>query len=156
LSSSKTHVEQYDRSIGIFVILLVTLYLGILVAAIVLARRNLKNGRGDRRGAFRLAFVTVFLLVMTWLIEGNHTLTATELRYAVEAIARSLFVGMAIYVLYIALEPEVRRRWPGRIVSWARLLDGRFTDPLVARDILVGTLLGLASQVIRNLVPMMG
>jgi hypothetical protein len=40
-----------------------------------------------------------------------------------------------------ALEPYLRRRWPERIISWNRLLAGEFRDPLVGRDILIGSLL---------------
>jgi serine/threonine-protein kinase len=47
-----------------------------------------------------------------------------------------------IWALYIALEPYVRRRWPATLVSWSRLLAGRFRDPLVGRDVLVGCLAG--------------
>jgi hypothetical protein len=38
----------------------------------------------------------------------------------------------------------VRSKWPQTIVSWTRLLSGNLRDPLVGRDILFGTLLGLA------------
>jgi hypothetical protein len=33
----------------------------------------------------------------------------------------------------------VRRRWPATLVSWSRLLAGRFRDPLVGRDVLAGS-----------------
>ncbi len=36
----------------------------------------------------------------------------------------------------------MRRRWPGTIVSWSRLLAGDLRDPLVGRDILVGCVAG--------------
>ena len=35
------------------------------------------------------------------------------------------------------------RRWPHTLISWNRLLGGRFRDPLVARDVLAGVLFGL-------------
>jgi serine/threonine-protein kinase len=38
----------------------------------------------------------------------------------------------------VALEPLLRRRWPGTLVSWNRLLAGRLRDPLVGRDVLAG------------------
>jgi hypothetical protein len=41
-------------------------------------------------------------------------------------------------VLYLAIEPFVRRRWPESLISWSRLLEGRFADPCVGRDILIG------------------
>ena len=46
------------------------------------------------------------------------------------------------WVVYMALEPYVRRRWPDTLVSWSRLLAGGFRDPLVGRDVLFGCLLG--------------
>lgn len=54
----------------------------------------------------------------------------------------ALFVAALIFVVYLALEPYVRRNWPQTIVSWTRLLDGKFRDPIVGRDLLNGTLLG--------------
>ena len=41
-------------------------------------------------------------------------------------------------MLYVALEPYVRRLWPETLVSWSRLLLGRVRDPLVGRDVLLG------------------
>ena len=51
------------------------------------------------------------------------------------AFASSLWQAFLLYVLYVALEPYVRRRWPDALVSWTRVLAGRFRDPLVGRDI---------------------
>ena len=45
-----------------------------------------------------------------------------------------------MWLIYIALEPFLRRRWPHRIISWNRLLRGNLRDPLVGRDILIGAL----------------
>jgi serine/threonine-protein kinase len=41
-------------------------------------------------------------------------------------------------MLYVGLEPYVRRFWPEAMVSWSRVLSGRFRDPLVGRDVLLG------------------
>ena len=62
---------------------------------------------------------------------------------------RLLFSGQLVSNLgdwldYLALEPFVRRRWPEAMISWTRLLGGRFADPLVARDILIGCAAGCA------------
>ena len=45
---------------------------------------------------------------------------------------------------YLALEPYIRRTWPELLVSWARILSGEFTDPIVGRDLFLGILLGPA------------
>jgi serine/threonine-protein kinase len=48
------------------------------------------------------------------------------------------------WLLYLALEPIVRRNMPELIVSWNRLLAGDWRDPLVGRDVLLGTVLAIA------------
>jgi serine/threonine-protein kinase len=47
---------------------------------------------------------------------------------------------------YLAVEPAVRRRWPWQITAWNRLLSGRWRDPMVGRDLLIG--LGLGATVL--------
>ncbi len=59
------------------------------------------------------------------------------------AISTALFWGGTVWVLYLALEPYVRRYWPQAIISWTRALSGRWRDPLVGRDVLYGTILGV-------------
>jgi serine/threonine-protein kinase len=59
------------------------------------------------------------------------------------AAAGSLFISAVTWILYLALEPWVRRRWPETIISWSRLLSGQLRDPLVGRDILFGVMLGV-------------
>jgi serine/threonine-protein kinase len=53
--------------------------------------------------------------------------------------------------MYLALEPYVRRRWPWRVVAWNRLLEGRFRDPLVGRDLLVGGFGGVCAPLLEQL-----
>jgi hypothetical protein len=38
------------------------------------------------------------------------------------------------WILYVALEPGVRRMWPDIFIGGTRLLAGRIRDPLVGRD----------------------
>jgi hypothetical protein len=42
----------------------------------------------------------------------------------------------------------VRRTAPQMLISWTRALAGRFTDPMVGRDLLLGTLAGIAGDLI--------
>jgi hypothetical protein len=58
------------------------------------------------------------------------------------AFGESLGYGAFSWLSYMALEPYVRRRWPSLLISWARLSSGKFGDPLVGRDFLVGTFAG--------------
>src|SRR5579864_73700 len=60
----------------------------------------------------------------------------------VMAMATSLFNGTLFWMIYLALEPYVRRHWPHSIISWSRLIDGKVRDPAVGRDVLFGVVLG--------------
>jgi serine/threonine-protein kinase len=109
-----------------------------------LAYRNYSRGKGDRRGAMRMAKAVFALEMVVFVARAQLSFSAGTLGLAVMAISAGLFVSGALWVLYIALEPYVRSKWPQTIVSWSRLLSGKLRDPMVGRDVLFGTLLGLA------------
>jgi hypothetical protein len=46
-------------------------------------------------------------------------------------------------MMYLALEPFIRRKSPHVLVSWARLLSGEWRDTLVGRDVLTGLACGV-------------
>src|SRR5882762_1672838 len=119
------------------------LILALLLGATYLARRNLRQGRGDREGAFRLASFMFAMEMLLWLCRGHLVPGLETLGLFVIAVSTGLFVSGTTWVLYLALEPWVRRRWPQAIISWSRLLSGQFRDPLVGRDILLGVMLGV-------------
>lgn len=115
----------------------------ICVAGAWLARRNLRTGRGDRRGAFTLAAAVFIARAIAFAFGAHHMGSMpVELMLASAALAWATFTATAVWVLYLALEPFVRRRWPHLIVAWTRLLGGQARDPLVGRDLLIGTALG--------------
>lgn len=115
----------------------------VLVFALVLARRNLKRGRGDRRGALRLAIFVFGCESLAWAAGAHHVLDLPgEMSLILEALARALVSGALSGLLYMAVEPYARARMPELLIGWARLLEGRFRDPRVGRDILVGALVG--------------
>src|SRR5713226_4764007 len=126
----------------------IVLLLSLLVGGAMLARRNLRLGRGDRRGASRLAAVVFAAWTVWWLFGAHHVPKFYELGLFLMFLCAALTVSMFLWVLYIALEPYVRRRWPATLVSWTRLLAGSFRDPLVGRDVLVGCLLSTVSVVL--------
>jgi hypothetical protein len=61
-----------------------------------------------------------------------------------------LWSAGVLFIAYVAVEPYMRRRWPWRIVSWNRLLAGRFRDPLVGHDVLIGCLIGTGDVVLNT------
>jgi serine/threonine-protein kinase len=116
------------------------------VAGLYFARRNLRFGRGDKAGAVRLA-TAVFLLAILSHILARHISVAPGVfdRAFWESLGDSLPPALLVGVVYLALEPYFRRRYPELLVSWARLLSGKVQDPLVGRDHLWGVLAGLAA-----------
>jgi serine/threonine-protein kinase len=60
------------------------------------------------------------------------------------AVCTSVFYGVLLWALYIAVEPFVRRYWPQVLVSLTNVLTGRARDPVVGRDVLIGAALGVA------------
>ena len=124
-------------------IVLVLLFLALLIGGIVIARRNVRLGRGDRRGAFRLSAFVFCSLMLGWCFAANHVLGTEELGVFLMMAAFALLFSGLTWMMYVALEPFVRRRWPDTIISWSRLLAGRFRDPRVGRDILIGGVAGV-------------
>jgi len=53
-----------------------------------------------------------------------------------------LLSAAIIWVLYLALEPEARARWPHAMVTWNRALAGRWLDAQVGAHILIGGAVG--------------
>jgi serine/threonine-protein kinase len=115
----------------------------LIVAGALLARRNTKAGRGDRRGAFRLASVIFGLGIVAWALHAHHVADREgETRLIAQGAAQTLLVASILWLFYLALEPYVRRYWPHTVISWTRLLGGALQDPLVGRDVLVGAVWG--------------
>ncbi len=121
---------------------LVILVIG-LVAVVWLARRNYRHGRGDQPGAALLAKIVFGLMIALWLLRSHLAPGIGTLMPMVLAISTGLFLSALTFVMYLALEPYLRRYWPQAIISWSRLLAGRWRDPLVGRDVLFGVLLGV-------------
>lgn len=129
-------------------IIAIIVLVAILTAAALLARRNFRLGRGDRRGAFRVAFGIFSILVITLLLNANHVASPAEIGLLLPGISAALLLAAISWLLYVALEPYARRRWPKTLVSWSRLLSGQWRDPLVGRDVLVGVTTGVVMTAI--------
>ncbi len=138
-------MERFQRSMGerVAQFLLLSMAVAMLIGASLMARYNWIRGRGDRRGATRLAAAGFGITVTIWILGGTHAPTAREVMRMFSSVSFSLFVGACLWVGYMALEPYVRRHWPAAIVSWTRLMAGGVRDPLVGRDVLVGIVAGL-------------
>jgi serine/threonine-protein kinase len=125
------------------VVLLLSVFIIVMLGSALFALRNVKLGRGDRRGAFRLAAFLLTVFFLRWLFSSHHVSSESEALNFIAGVQNMLFWTVFFWVVYLAFEPFVRRRWPGRIISWSRVLAGGFRDPLVGRDILIGAVFGL-------------
>jgi len=143
-------MQPYEPSAGERAgqVLGIVLVLSLLVGSAMLARRNLRLGRSDRRGASRLAAFVFAALTVWWLFGAHHVPNFYEFGLFLMFLSAAVLTSGLVWMLYIALEPYVRRRWPATLVSWSRLLAGGFRDPLVGRDVLVGCLLCTVSVVL--------
>ena len=125
------------RAIGVLIVGIVP------IAAALMARRNLRLGRGDRRGAFRTWAFAFGAGIVAYAISPTHVPSLAEVDRMFATVGVVLFWSSVLFVVYLALEPYVRRTWPDVLITWSRLTTGRLRDPMVGRDLLVGTLAGL-------------
>jgi hypothetical protein len=127
----------------------VTLQLIVMIGMIPFARYNLRLGRGDTQGAMRLGLFGVTVGMLGWIASGTHVASAAEADLFFMAIMHAIYGGAMLAFTYISFEPFVRRKWPQTIVSWSRLLAGGYRDPLVGRDVLIGTSIGVGMALIQ-------
>jgi serine/threonine-protein kinase len=123
----------------------------LLLATVLLARNNIRRGRGDRRGAMRLAGFTASVFMLIWAFGGSHVAGIGELALFAGALSYALVIAGVVWILYMAVEPIARRRWPHSMIGWSRLLAGGFRDPLVGGDVLAGLTFGMASALAAEL-----
>jgi predicted Ser/Thr protein kinase len=129
----------------------------LVVAALLIARANLRAHRADRRGAARLATFVMAGYASCWVIAAHHV---PDVNAEVNSFSRSfafvLLVSGVLWLIYLALEPYVRRFWPDGILGWTRLMSGYVRDPRVGRDVLIGCAVGVGLTVLAalyNLLP---
>jgi hypothetical protein len=112
---------------------------GFFVAGALVAVFNIRTGRWDRHGATRLAAVVFFLCLASSVVGSHHPLSiAEEVRGFFTSVAYAATRALMTWLLYVAIEPFIRRLHPSALISWSRLLAGRVSDPAVGRDVLIG------------------
>ncbi len=128
--------------------LFVVVVAGLIVFAAVVARQNVLANRADRRGAARLAGYVMVAGFAAWAIRAHHVLEANALLASFfRGFGPLMLFAAILWVVYIAVEPYVRRFWPDSLLGWSRLLAGHVRDPRVGRDALIGLVVGTALAV---------
>jgi serine/threonine-protein kinase len=151
---SEDRAAEDSTSAGQLIALLImaALALVFLGGAALLARRNLRDNRGDRRGALRLAVFVFWVQMALWLCRGHFTASIGTFGMFLLAVCTSVFAAVVAWGVYIAIEPYVRRRWPQTLIGWSAVLTGRFSDAVVGRDVLIGVLAGVGLAAVAGVV----
>jgi Protein kinase domain/zinc-ribbon domain len=154
---TETHLTATQKISSAMIVLLI---LGIFLGGVALARWNIQANRADMKGAARLgAFIFITFMVL-WILSTHHLPNFIEAINFLMAVSSATLRTFFAMVLYVALEPFVRRREPQVLISWTRLLAGNLRDPLVGRDLLIGVVYGLALLIFEGsdnyLLPLLG
>ncbi len=115
--------------------------IGILFACL-LARRNWQKERADRHGAFVIGLTMFGLGMLEWVCRVHVAPSGDMGDIAGTSLFLNAAAGAVFLVLYLALEPAVRVRWPHALITWGRVLAGRWKDAQVASHVLTGLALG--------------
>ncbi len=129
------------------------LIITLMFCGVVLAWQNLRSGRGDVAGGKRLAAYVGIIGIVALLSFCRFPREPVDI-YAnviVMGLSQVLFEVVRTWVWYMALEPVVRKVWPQTLISSSRLLEGRFNDPLVGRDMLAGSVAALLVTILLQL-----
>ncbi|MCA1558975.1 MAG: hypothetical protein LC804_01440 [Acidobacteria bacterium] len=82
----------------------------LMLAGALLARRNVRMGRGDRRGAFRAAAVIFIGSLLASVLGASHVADpGVEIGRTFAAIG-ALFDAAVLWLTYLGLEPTRRGR----------------------------------------------
>ena len=115
----------------------------LLVISMLLAVRNLRVGSTDKQGALKYAAFMLIIDFTLGLLEAHHNSSpGVEMTTILSCLIYSLGRTVRFWIYYLALEPYVRKTWPRVLVSWNRLINGGFTSPSVAKEILIGCIFG--------------
>ena len=127
----------------------------VMVGAALLLYRNQKLTKtGDTDGATRLGSWIGAVLIGVWAFSSHWGASTGTFGTFLVALATAIAYGFVVRMMYLALEPYVRKRWPQTIISSTAILRGRARDPVVGRDILIGIAVQTSLTVIARLIDM--
>jgi hypothetical protein len=140
-SSRREERREKIEKVGLPILFVV--FFVILTGGVLLAWRNVRLRRADRRGAARLAALLFGVEIATNLVGAHYGPLGPTFRLLFQSLAQAIYIGAIGWVFYVASEPFIRRVWPQSVISFQRLLAGRLRDPLIGREILIGAALAV-------------
>jgi serine/threonine-protein kinase len=119
----------------------------MLSSIVLLIWHKSRANRLDHRGAV----VLVGSAAVLYLLSGLFDLSILR-----GLGPEALLFPLAVWLLYLSIEPLARRHWPDSLISWTRLSRGRVRNPLVASHVLAGIAVSeafvLAAASVRDLI----
>jgi serine/threonine-protein kinase len=126
------------------------------VFMVLLAYRNLRAGRADHRNAFRCALFVGGLYatmeVVSIALGGSDTAGRVIGLTSGRAVGHFLQHAIEAWLYYLAIEPYVRRVWPRMLIGLVRVFSGRWRDPAIGREVLIGLVAGCVLVAVLTLV----
>ena len=104
----------------------------------LLGWRHHQQRLSDKQGAWRLSVAAIIAGLVDLFFEPIHYWRFDEVVLLFRSLSFASFTACFLFAGYSALDPLCRRRMPELLVTWKRLLCGKFRDPRVGRDILYG------------------
>ncbi len=119
------------------------LFILLLLIAVPIGILKLRATKRDYRGVVRLAFLVVLLEIFAAVLRLGGSATFYDgLSRLCMAVVRAVGFAGLLGVFYLMIDAYARRLWPHLLVTWNRLLLGRFSDPDVRFHTLVGVCVG--------------
>jgi len=120
-----------------------TLLIGIGSFCVLLrAIGNWRRNRTDQQGAWRVAAAGFVLSGVAWAGVVHPVGFGSTMNLTNDSAAHWLMSAFLLWLIYLALEPEVRAKYPHSIVTWNRVLAGRWLDARVGSHVLIGAAVG--------------
>ena len=93
-SAEESPTIAFPAALSITILVLALTFIVLLiVGAVVLAVRSLRLGRGDRRGAIRVALAVFSLRMLQWVLAGHHVSGPGEIVTAAIALCGAVTLG---------------------------------------------------------------
>ena len=119
------------------------LFLSLLAIAVPFGISKFRRSNVDYHGAVRLAVLVALMEVVESVLRLGSTATFDDgLSRLCMAVVRAAGIAGLLGMFYLAVDAYARRLWPHLLVTWNRLLLGRFGDHDVRFHTLVGVCVG--------------
>jgi serine/threonine-protein kinase len=113
------------------------------LAAGIVAWLNHRSRKADLRGATKMFLWCWLPYCGAYFLRVHHVASPAEINTFWRVVMVGGINAIQVWIIYLALEPWVRRRWPQSMISWSSYTVKGWRDPLVGRDLLYSVSVGV-------------